>query len=156
MWQVLLTKTLIWSNAHHTSIPQSLESSILHTFNSWSSVHPMSCCWYDFGYIDNQLSIMCKTEGSIAQQRTKFFKATCLPNRLYHIFQLSARLQSVQRRRDDESRRWPGIVTLSHFPRMIARSKEEEVRFTHRCLWWHISIYVCAYDDPHLKTLLSH
>ena len=60
MWQVLLTKTLIWSNAHHTSNPQSLESSILHTFNSWSLVRPMSCSWFDTGYTEDQLSKMCK------------------------------------------------------------------------------------------------
>ena len=53
-------------------------------------------------------------------------------NRLYPIFQLSMHLHPVQRRRrrDDEvGAPSPGppciVVTHSHFPRMIARSREE-------------------------------
>ena len=43
-----------------------LEPLILHMLvcDSWSSVHPISCCWYGIGYNDNQLSKMCKKEGS--------------------------------------------------------------------------------------------
>ena len=43
-----------------------LELSGLHIFKSWTLVHPMSCCWYDTGYTDDQPSKMCKTEGSNA------------------------------------------------------------------------------------------
>ena len=43
-----------------------IEPSFLHIFHSWSSVHPMSCCWYDIGYTVDQLP---KTGCSKHEQR---------------------------------------------------------------------------------------
>ena len=60
-----------------------VELSVLLISDSWSLVHPMSCCWYDFWYTVDQLSKMCETEGLFLRVSDFIFTFGKQPQQVY-------------------------------------------------------------------------